>query len=886
VSIGVVIPVYKQGDLAVEAIRSAEAAFRRSETSGTIVVVNDGCPYLSTHLTGMAAAAGNPNIRYVRTANGGLSAARNVGIELLLADEKPVDAVFFLDADNRLLANSVVTFERALRQYADADWFYPNIERFGSQEFHDYTDTFDPLTEAFWNVCEAGSLVRMAIFERGVRFDETMRSGFEDWDFWITSLEHGFRGRHLQDSGFLYRKRPESMLTESERLRPEIVNYIRRKHSWIRNPRALVCLEQQYAPRYAILLADRGEVVLTTDPVLCQSRFSLREYTQRLYSFIQMPASHTAGAFFVTADSRILVHLEMLGLLHSVLSTLETLSDGAPIASCQIARSAGDRLMISTSVNSEEGHLSIMPIHIVRSIVQDEKDHWLRSLIENFVRPVMRLELPAHSMRSEMPALSTWNLVSACLGFRASAERGVLSLPRPDKQVGGPDRSGIFRELREITAGGVMRPLAKRRRYEVAFAVPYFDIGGVERVTTQVARALRHHGIGCHLVLIGEKEIAFTEQTQTAFDSVTVLFGQTFERWGAGEYFGASLTEWALQGQHANALGLLSAFDAVVVCQSADAAGLTGSLRRLGVVTASHVHVFDVTENGRLVGHPDIAVAYEHSLDLVAACSRMLASQLAARGVPREKIVTIENSTGIAEEVLRTQDWRQLRALTDEKRGEPVRVLYAGRFDEQKGMDRLSEIIAQRQSSSAFQFRVVGKNVLQADAQDLHGVVLEPAVYKDVELISLLAWADVLLLPSRYEGLPLILIEALTAGVVPIVADCGAVREAVCDGENGFVVSQARCVRETIERLDLLAREPELLAAMALKGIESMSARSWQEATREFRERLCALMEERKLSKSVAAGIGIAAELGRSGEDGPPRGVLRHDEISRAERAA
>lgn len=42
------------------------------------------------------------------------------------------------------------------------------------------------------NICEAGSLIRRKVFEAGVFFDTTFKSGFEDWDFFLTAAEAGF----------------------------------------------------------------------------------------------------------------------------------------------------------------------------------------------------------------------------------------------------------------------------------------------------------------------------------------------------------------------------------------------------------------------------------------------------------------------------------------------------------------------------------------------------------------------------------------------------------------------------------------------------------------------------------------------------------------------
>ena len=47
---------------------------------------------------------------------------------------------------------------------------------------------------------------------------------------------------------------------------------------------------------------------------------------------------------------------------------------------------------------------------------------------------------------------------------------------------------------------------------------------------------------------------------------------------------------------------------------------------------------------------------------------------------------------------------------------------------------------------------------------------------------------DVFALPSRWEGMPLGILEAMHAGLPVLAADVGSVAEAVSDGESGFVV--------------------------------------------------------------------------------------------------
>jgi glycosyltransferase involved in cell wall biosynthesis len=53
---------------------------------------------------------------------------------------------------------------------------------------------------------------------------------------------------------------------------------------------------------------------------------------------------------------------------------------------------------------------------------------------------------------------------------------------------------------------------------------------------------------------------------------------------------------------------------------------------------------------------------------------------------------------------------------------------------------------------------------------------------------KLFAGADVMLLPSYSEGLPYALLEAMAAGVVPVVSRVGAMPDVVVEGMHGMLV--------------------------------------------------------------------------------------------------
>jgi glycosyltransferase involved in cell wall biosynthesis len=68
---------------------------------------------------------------------------------------------------------------------------------------------------------------------------------------------------------------------------------------------------------------------------------------------------------------------------------------------------------------------------------------------------------------------------------------------------------------------------------------------------------------------------------------------------------------------------------------------------------------------------------------------------------------------------------------------------------------------------------------------------------------QLLAQADALALASYSEGLPYSLLEAMAAGVVPIVTSVGAVPDVVTEGEHGLLVAprDAEALADAISRL-------------------------------------------------------------------------------------
>lgn len=233
--IGVVIPVFGHSKLVAEAIDSV----LRQEYPGEIhtVVVVDGDRHPETLQTASSfVGAKNRSVSAIFRPNGRLPAARNTGIRYLLARFDDLFAIQFLDADNRLSNLSIRAYVEALRDDPGAAWAFPDVSFFGLSSGYSGIDVrvtalrYSRFRHLIGNICEAGSMVRTEVFQKGIFYDESFVHGYEDWEFWLQCLDQGMVGTRAENAGFLYRRRADSMLADADRMSQEIIAKIRAKH--------------------------------------------------------------------------------------------------------------------------------------------------------------------------------------------------------------------------------------------------------------------------------------------------------------------------------------------------------------------------------------------------------------------------------------------------------------------------------------------------------------------------------------------------------------------------------------------------------------------------------------------------------------------------------
>ena len=117
-----------------------------------------------------------------------------------------------------------------------------------------------------------------------------------------------------------------------------------------------------------------------------------------------------------------------------------------------------------------------------------------------------------------------------------------------------------------------------------------------------------------------------------------------------------------------------------------------------------------------------------------------------------------------------------------------INVLFAGRFEEQKGIDVLIAVIKALRNDERYHFHVMGSGTLQALVEhELSGMFNVNLSAPLAHLSHYLASFDYLFMPSRFEGLSILALEANFNGL-PIVGNaCPGLRDTLPTGWPLFV---------------------------------------------------------------------------------------------------
>lgn len=144
-------------------------------------------------------------------------------------------------------------------------------------------------------------------------------------------------------------------------------------------------------------------------------------------------------------------------------------------------------------------------------------------------------------------------------------------------------------------------------------------------------------------------------------------------------------------------------------------------------------------------------------------------------------------------------------------------IAFLGRFSAEKGPDLFVEILRRLNAEEEVYAVMGGHGPLFIEIENsirqhgLEGKVLLPGFVDSRELLTI---ADVLVVPSRLDGRPNVILEGLAMGVPVVAAAVGGIPHLVRDGETGYLCEPGLAA-PFVDKISLLCADEKLRQKMA-----------------------------------------------------------------------
>jgi glycosyltransferase involved in cell wall biosynthesis len=231
-------------------------------------------------------------------------------------------------------------------------------------------------------------------------------------------------------------------------------------------------------------------------------------------------------------------------------------------------------------------------------------------------------------------------------------------------------------------------------------------------------------------------------------------------------------------------------------------------------------HAYDIYEHG---GDWWLCDKLEHAA-FIHTSTEMGRAALMERGLPAEKIICIRRGLD------RLPQMKRLRSAR-----EPLHLVCVARLVEKKGLDHQMRIYAAlRNAGIAFEAHVIGDGPLRPELERLAGQlgvasqVTFTGHLPQHDVWSQLEWADAMLhtgviaASGDRDGLPNVIPEAMSIGVLVVTSPVAATTEAITDGVTGLVAlaENAQAWVVALKRLTTDDALAERLRSAARKWVE------------------------------------------------------------------
>lgn len=223
--ISIIVPCYNQAVYLSECLQSV---LDQSYTNWECVIVNDGSPD-NTQEVVLQWTTKDSRFIYFEKDNGGLSNARNFGISNARGRY-----ILPLDCDDKIGKKYVELGVKKIKENENIGVVYCKGRYFDAINRPWILQNYNKKQILCENLIFCSAIFRKDDWKAIGGYDENMRFGWEDWEFWINLIYSQNREVEILNyEGFYYRQKENSMLVSiaaDEEKQNKSYNYIYAKH--------------------------------------------------------------------------------------------------------------------------------------------------------------------------------------------------------------------------------------------------------------------------------------------------------------------------------------------------------------------------------------------------------------------------------------------------------------------------------------------------------------------------------------------------------------------------------------------------------------------------------------------------------------------------------
>jgi glycosyltransferase involved in cell wall biosynthesis len=360
-------------------------------------------------------------------------------------------------------------------------------------------------------------------------------------------------------------------------------------------------------------------------------------------------------------------------------------------------------------------------------------------------------------------------------------------------------------------------------KIRVLLCLPYLTIGGAEKILSQICRGLTDEGFHFTVITTKRKLLSQGDSAEWFRPSTSEIF---------------CLPECLSQDSWNGFISYLISSRRVDILLQAGSTHVYDLLPELKTLFPE-LKVVDNLFNE--VGHTANNRKYDYLIDLHIVESSPIRSWLLARGENADRIRLIPNGV----ELSRFNTGKRPTPPFDTG-GRKFIVGFFGRLSKEKGPDLFVEIAEHLKSEKDILFVIGGHGAMEDKVREqiaARGLEDSVKLLGFCEVETHLSCCDLLALPSRQDGRPNVVMEAMAMGIPVIASRVGGLAELVLDGYSGFLCD-ALDTRQFSETILMLSKDPvrceKLRAGARLHAGENFDIRKSVAAFSEaFHELLC-----------------------------------------------